>query len=104
MPLAATPEPPYYAVIFSSRRTPGDNGYGAMADRMAELSRAQPGFIGMDHAGSDGIGLTVCYWASLEAIAGWRNNVEHLVAQAEGKARWYEEYRVRIARVERAYP
>ena len=34
-PFAETPEPPYYVVTFSSARTEGDHGYGAMADRMA---------------------------------------------------------------------
>ena len=103
--LANTPRPPYYAVIFTSIRTPGDQGYGAMADRMDELSRAMPGFLGIDSArGADGVGLTVCYWESEEAIAHWRTNVEHLAAQAEGRARWYEAYQVRVAKVERAYP
>ncbi len=31
--IAKTPEPPYYAVIFSSHRTEGDNGYSEMAER-----------------------------------------------------------------------
>ena len=28
--IAKTPEPPYYAVIFTSLRTEGDRGYGHM--------------------------------------------------------------------------
>ena len=32
--LAQTPEPPYVAVIFSSVRTDGDNGYSQTADAM----------------------------------------------------------------------
>jgi hypothetical protein len=43
---AATPEPPYYAVGFTSRRTGNDAGFGAMADRRVELA-ANPGFPGM---------------------------------------------------------
>jgi hypothetical protein len=39
--IAKTPSPPYYAVIFSSVRTDGDHGYGAMADRMVELAAQQ---------------------------------------------------------------
>lgn len=35
---ADTPEPPYYAVIFTSTRTPGDSGYAEMATRMVELA------------------------------------------------------------------
>ncbi|PUB10046.1 hypothetical protein C8K15_12270 [Paenisporosarcina sp. OV554] len=34
---AKTPEPPYYAVIFSSQRTEVDRGYGIMADKMVSV-------------------------------------------------------------------
>ena len=98
------PAPPNYAVIFTSQRTPDDNGYGAMADRMVKLGSAQPGFLGVESARSaDGFGITVSYWSSLEAIAAWRKYAEHRVAQEQGKTTWYEHYEVRISRVERAY-
>lgn len=103
-PFAATPEPPYYAVIFSSLRTEGDQGYAAMADRMAELAAQQPGYLGIESArGGDGFGITVSYWASLDAIAAWRRHVEHLAAQTLGKERWYAHYSLRVALVERAH-
>ncbi len=98
------PAPPYYAVIFTSQRTPEDNGYGAMADRMVELGSSQPGFLGVESArGADGFGITVSYWSSLETIAAWRKFAEHRVAQEQGMSTWYEHYEVRISRVERAY-
>lgn len=100
--IAQTPAPPYYAVIFSSLRTDGDQGYGAMADRMVELARQQPGFLGVESA-RDGLGITVSYWESLEAIKHWKANVEHQAAQRQGREQWYSEFRVRIARVEREY-
>jgi hypothetical protein len=31
--IAKIPDPPYYAVIFTSHRTKGDNGYGKMAGK-----------------------------------------------------------------------
>lgn len=103
-PFSRTPEPPYYAVIFSSVRTPGDNGYSEMARRMVELAVAQPGYLGAESVrGEDGFGMTVSYWSSMEAIASWKANMEHMAAQAMGKEVWYEHYEVRIARVERAY-
>jgi heme-degrading monooxygenase HmoA len=102
--IAKLPEPPYYAVIFSSRRTSIDEGYAAMADRMEELAAAQPGFLGVESArGADGFGITVSYWASLEAIAAWRAHAEHRIAQTTGRKRWYQRFEARIARVERAY-
>jgi len=101
---AKTPEPPYYAVIFTSTRTEGDNGYAAMAERMDELAKGMPGYLGIESARSaDGLGITVSYWESEEAIAGWKAQVEHRVAQERGKAQWYQHYELRVARVERAY-
>ena len=101
---AKTPEPPYYAVIFSSQRTGDDNGYAKMADRMVELAASQPGFLGVESArNTEGFGITVSYWASAEAIANWKANIEHLAAQEMGKHTWYEHYELRIAKVERAY-
>jgi heme-degrading monooxygenase HmoA len=102
--LARTPEPPYYAVIFTSKRTDGDRGYGAMAERMVELGATQDGFLGIESArGADSLGITVSYWRDEAAITAWKRHSEHERAQAGGKATWYAEYHVRIAKVERAY-
>lgn len=100
---AKTPEPPYFAVIFTSRRTAVDDGYGAMGDRMVELASQQPGFLGVESVrDASGLGITVSYWASLEAIAAWRAHAEHRVAQASGRRKWYEHFELRVSRVERA--
>ena len=105
MQTAKTPNPPYYAVIFSSKRTEGDRGYGRTSDRMVEACRAAAqGFSGIESAHEeDGFGITVSYWASEEAISGWKANLEHRAAQDAGKSAWYAGYSVRIAKVERAY-
>jgi heme-degrading monooxygenase HmoA len=104
MPFAATPRPPYYAVVFTSRRTDGDRGYSGMAQRMEELAAKQPGFLGIESArGADGFGITVSYWESEAAIALWKANAEHLGAQAAGRSTWYSDFAVRVAKVERAY-
>ena len=102
---AITPEPPYYAVIFTSVRTPADpEGYEQMAERMVELAHEQPGFLGVESArGADGLGITVSYWESEAAIRQWREHAEHLVAQSKGRSKWYAQYELRIARVERTY-
>lgn len=92
----------YYAVIFTSTRTEIDSGYAEMANKMVELAKAQPGYIGMESARSE-IGITVSYWESLEAIQKWKANLDHLEAQEKGKTTWYKNYKVRIAKVEREY-
>lgn len=97
--------PGSWVVVFVSRRSGADaEGYGAMAERMEQLARAQPGFVGMHSVrGEDGVGITVCYWQSGEAIAAWKRDVEHAAAQQRGRERWYESYAVTVARVERQY-
>lgn len=101
---ARLPEPPYYAVIFSSRRSPGGQGYDEMAERMAALASDQPGYLGAESVrGAGGFGITVSYWISEEAISAWRAHAEHRIAQETGKTRWYEHYEIRVARVGRAY-
>lgn len=101
---ASTPAPPYYAVIFTSQRTEGDQGYGDMADRMVELAHEQPGFLGVESArGVSGFGITVSYWESTQAIANWKAKTEHRIAQETGKTTWYADYQLRVAKVERAY-
>ncbi|SEN59578.1 antibiotic biosynthesis monooxygenase family protein [Halomonas caseinilytica] len=100
--LADTPEPPYYAVIFSSRRSDVATGYDETAARMMHLAAEQPGFLGVESA-REAIGITVSYWADLESIKRWKAQAEHREAQRMGRETWYANYRVRIARVERAY-
>ncbi len=102
---AALPSPPYWAVVFSSRRSAGDDaGYGEAATRMVELARQQPGFLGVESArGDDGFGITVSYWDSETAIAAWRAHAEHAAVRATGRRDWYRHFELRVAKVERAY-
>ncbi|MBC7400476.1 MAG: antibiotic biosynthesis monooxygenase [Mucilaginibacter sp.] len=100
--IAQTPTTPYYAVIFTSIRTEGNNGYAAMADAMDELAKQQEGYLGIESA-RDEIGITVSYWQSLDAIRNWKANADHLIAQKYGREKWYSGYKVRICKVERDY-
>jgi heme-degrading monooxygenase HmoA len=102
---APRPQPPYYAVVFTSLRTGEDDaGYAATAQRMVEMAAQQPGYLGVESTrDADGLGITVSYWRSLDDIAAWRLHVEHAHTRDQGRARWYTHYELRIARVERAY-
>ncbi|TSJ43827.1 antibiotic biosynthesis monooxygenase [Mucilaginibacter corticis] len=100
--IAQTPKSPYYAVIFTSIRTEGDNGYAAMDDAMDELAKQQEGYLGIESARNE-IGITISYWQSLEAIRNWKANADHLMAQKYGREKWYSSYKVRICKVERDY-
>lgn len=93
---------PYYAVIFTSTRTDGDNGYAKMAHEMENLAKNQLGYMGIESA-REQIGITISYWETLEAIAQWKGDSDHILAQKKGIKDWYSSYHVRICKVEREY-
>ncbi len=99
------PDSPYYAVIFTTKRTGGgDREYGEMAEAMARLSEKQPGYLGIESVrGEDGVVITVAYWRYDASIKAWKAVAEHLIAQKNGRGRWYQWYNLRIAKVERGY-
>ncbi|KKI92828.1 JEMB protein [Bacillus sp. SA1-12] len=99
--MANTPEPPYYAVIFTSERTEGERGYGRMAEKMVELASQQNGFLGVESARDNELGITVSYWDSLDAIKKWKENAAHKAAQERGKKEWYKCFALRVCKVER---
>jgi heme-degrading monooxygenase HmoA len=101
--IANTPQPPYYAVIFSSVRTNASaDDYALAAAQMVEMAAEQPGFLGVESAREE-LGITVSYWESLEAIRNWKMNAEHTVARDKGRAQWYRTFKTRICLVERDY-
>lgn len=104
--ICKTPEPPYYAVIFSIIRAKIDEAeYELMGERMMELAMRQDGFLGFEYSPEteQGFSLSVSYWSDDASIRRWKENVEHLEAQRRGRERWYPSYSIKVARVERAY-
>lgn len=90
---ASLPPPPYYAVIFSSQRNAGDDGYEAMSQRMVELAAAQDSFLGVESArDAHGFGITVSYWQDEASIRAWKVHAEHRIAQETGQKLWYQHY------------
>lgn len=102
MSIASTPNPPYYAVIFTSIKNEENAEYEEMSERMVELVQKQTGFLGMESA-QEQVGITISYWENIESIQNWRNNFEHQEAQKLGKKIFYKSYKVRICRIERDY-
>ncbi|WP_285354221.1 antibiotic biosynthesis monooxygenase [Pseudomonas sp. lyk4-R2A-10] len=102
--ITETLKAPYYAVIFTSNRTDGDQGYAEAAERMLELAREQPGFLGVESArGADGLGITVSYWQSEAAILAWKHHPEHQAIRERGRSTWYSGFHTRVCKVERDY-
>jgi len=103
-PLAPLFEPPYWVVVFSSQRTEGDHGYGAMAEEMERLVAQQPGYLGMESVrAADGAGITSAYFRAEADARAWKQVARHLEAQRLGREQWYRGYRVRVAKIEREY-
>ncbi len=102
MTLAPIFDTPYYAVIFATIQTTTLDGYSEMANNMEALAQLQPGYLGMDSARSD-IGITVSYWRTLEDIKAWKANLDHTAARNQGREQWYQQYTLRIAKVEHNY-
>ncbi|MBN8824970.1 MULTISPECIES: antibiotic biosynthesis monooxygenase [unclassified Spirosoma] len=100
--IAQTPEPPYYVVVFTIVPSADLEGYEAMGGKMVELASQQPGFLGLEYGASE-IELTISYWDTLEAISQWRQNAEHTLARDLGREKWFQAFKVRIAKVERDY-
>ncbi len=102
---APTPEPPYWVVVFTSRRSAADpDGYARMAEAMEKLAAEQPGYLGFESVrDASGLGVTLSYWRTEADLAAWKRVAAHLAAQRAGHERWYDDFRVRVARVERAY-
>ncbi|MDU2065815.1 MAG: antibiotic biosynthesis monooxygenase [Sporomusaceae bacterium] len=101
--IAKTPEAPYYAVIFTSVMSDQDlDSYNRIGDELIKAVEGQPGFLGIESVrDASGVGITVSYWDSLEAIEQWKNDQKHLVAQKKGSEVWYKNFATRICKVER---
>ena len=93
---------PYYACIFTNQRAlSGNDIYALMAEQMITLAEQQPGFLGMETVRDEtGLGITVSYWQSREAIRQWGQHAEHLQAQQLGRLEFYSWFQLRIACVE----
>lgn len=103
---AATPEPPYVAVIFTSVLAGATDhavdDYEATAERMVQLAGLQPGYLGIESArGSDGLGITVSYWTDESSARAWKRVAEHREAQQRGREEWYARWQTRVATVTR---
>jgi len=78
--------------------------YAAMASELLARAKTLPGFIDFTtFTGSDGEHLSVIHWESLETLRAWSDDLRHVVAQQQGREKWYQSFRVEIAEVQRSY-
>lgn len=93
------------AVIFEVE--PNDaQAYFDLAAQLRPLLDDIDGFISIERFQSLGDVnrvLSLSFWRDEAAIAQWRNLEAHRVAQAQGRAHIFRDYRLRIAEVVRDY-
>ncbi len=71
---------------------------------MVEIAESIEGFIGIEPSRSpDGTGVAAIYWKDLEAIMQFARDPEHRIAKQKGREIWYDQYFIRICKVERHY-
>ena len=93
---------PYFAVIFTSLRKNDDPQYGITNDELESLAKDIPGFLGTESVreGAMGLGISVSYWQTMQAIETWRTHTHHRMAKEKGIKNWYKFYSIRICEVE----
>jgi len=96
-----------YAVIFEVKvKTEGKDEYLAIAAKLKEQLVKIDGFISIERFQSlveQGKILSLSFWESREAIAIWKENLDHLSAQSKGRNEFFSDYRIRIAEVVKDY-
>ena len=92
-----------YAVIFKARIKSLDAHYQQTAARMRELAMSKYGCIDFISVCEDAQEVAISYWHSQADIARWKQDPEHLQAQARGRSTWYHSYHVEVVEIKRHY-
>ncbi len=94
-------------VLFEVKPTKEGMGkYLQLAAMLKELLANAEGFIRAERFSSlneEGKLLSMNVWESEEALAKWRNNLEHRMSQQEGKNKLFESYTITVCKALREY-
>lgn len=92
-----------YAVIFRAEINEADDTYSKMAAQMRCLAESTYGCTEFTAVVEGNKEIAISYWQSLEQIALWKNDVNHMAAQELGRSKWYKEYQVQVVEIMREY-
>lgn len=92
-----------YAVIFRANIAELDAQYADMTARMRELAINHYGCTEFTSCAEGGKEIAISYWETEDQIRQWKQNAEHLVAQENGRAKWYQSYTVEVVQLVRSY-
>jgi heme-degrading monooxygenase HmoA len=92
-----------FAVIFKAKTGQQDQQYFATVEKMRELAFSQYGcleFIAVTEGEQE---IALSYWPDEESIRRWKNDPAHMIAQQQGRDKWYRGYDVQVVEVKRQY-
>ncbi len=105
-----TPHPPPSAqvvVIFEVKPSAeGKERYLQIAGELRDVIMKTPGIVSFERFSSlnnEGKLLSLSYWEDENSVEQWRNTMAHRMAQQAGFGELFEEYRIRVAHIERDY-
>ena len=95
------------AVIFEVMPTAeGKAEYFKLGAALKEELQKMPGFISVERFASvnnEGKFLSLSFWENEEAVAGWRNQVNHRASQKRGYDTLFDHYRISVGEIVREY-
>jgi len=97
-----TPDPPYFAVILTSKTTAQEAETGDTAEvHVPRLAKGQPGYLGVETSTNEnGQEITVSFWRDLASIEAWEKVVSRSEAQAPGQTGWFGRYDIRVCHIQ----
>jgi heme-degrading monooxygenase HmoA len=90
-------------VIFRSIKNEMDSNYDETAQLLRKLAMEEFGCLDFQSATEGDEEITLSYWSDELSIQRWKQQADHLLAQQKGRQKWYQYYRVQIAKIERDY-
>ncbi|HHC73726.1 MAG TPA: antibiotic biosynthesis monooxygenase [Thiothrix sp.] len=92
-----------YAVIFKAEINKLDANYFDMASRMRDLAINQYGCKAFTSVTEGTQEIAISYWEEQKQITQWKQDADHLAAQALGQHTWYKAYTVQVVEILREY-
>jgi heme-degrading monooxygenase HmoA len=92
-----------YAVIFKAQIGELDQAYHDTVERMREIAQQEYGcleFLSLTEGDQE---ISISYWETQAQIHQWKENAEHLQAQALGNSKWYKNYHIEVVEIVRQY-
>lgn len=92
-----------FAVIFRAEVADFDSEYTDVAARMRDMAIKDYGCLEFTSCTEGRHEIAISYWDSEDQIRQWKQNSDHLVAQAKGRSKWYKSYSVEVVEIVRSY-